>query len=165
MQEPRLILADEPVASLDPATSHSVLRYVEELNKKDGITVLCAIHFLSLARRYGTRILALRAGQVVYEGMPADVDEKLRIFCSLSAGMLVATVFIALGKGGVPRPKLIAEHPVEDNLKVKLAHAGDYHLAAILVGAHLEGGVFLGEADKGVIHLVLVNLCTWLDCD
>ena len=76
MQEPRLILADEPVASLDPATSHSVLRYVEELNKKDGITVLCAIHFLSLARRYGTRILALRAGQVVYEGMPADVDER-----------------------------------------------------------------------------------------
>src|SRR5881409_4441112 len=76
MQEPRLILADEPVASLDPATSHSVLRYVEELNKKDGITVLCAIHFLSLARRYGTRILALLAGQVVYEGMPADIDER-----------------------------------------------------------------------------------------
>src|SRR5438552_3344675 len=72
MQEPRLILADEPVASLDPATSHSVLRYVEELNKKDGITVLCAIDFLSLARRYGTRILALRAGQVASEGMSVD---------------------------------------------------------------------------------------------
>src|SRR3989442_8909771 len=76
MQEPTLILADEPVASLDPATSHSVLRYVEELNKKDGITVLCALHFLSLARRYGTRILALKAGQLVYEGVPADIDER-----------------------------------------------------------------------------------------
>ncbi|TMJ01556.1 MAG: phosphonate ABC transporter ATP-binding protein [Bacillati bacterium ANGP1] len=76
MQEPRLILADEPVASLDPATSHSVLRYVEELNKKDGITVLCALHFLSLARRYGTRILALKAGQLVYEGVPGDIDER-----------------------------------------------------------------------------------------
>lgn len=76
MQEPRLILADEPVASLDPATSHSVLKYVEELNKKDGITVLCALHFLSLARRYGTRILALKAGQIVYEGLPADIDER-----------------------------------------------------------------------------------------
>ncbi len=76
MQEPKLILADEPVASLDPATSHSVLRYVEELNKKDGITVLCALHFLSLARRYGTRILALKAGRLVYEGLPAEIDER-----------------------------------------------------------------------------------------
>ncbi len=75
MQEPRLILADEPVASLDPATSHSVLRHVEELNRQDGITVLCSLHFLSLARRYGTRIIALKAGQVVFTGLPADIDE------------------------------------------------------------------------------------------
>ena len=75
MQEPQLILADEPVASLDPATSHSVLRYVEELNKKDGITVLCCLHFLSLARRYGTRILAMKAGQIVFDGHPADIDD------------------------------------------------------------------------------------------
>ncbi len=76
MQEPTLILADEPVASLDPATSHSVLKYVEELNKKDGITVLCALHFLSLARRYGTRILALKAGRIIYDGLPADIDAR-----------------------------------------------------------------------------------------
>ena len=76
MQDPKLILADEPVASLDPATSHSVLRYVEELNKNDGITVLCALHFLSLARRYGTRIIALRAGEFVFDGLPADIDER-----------------------------------------------------------------------------------------
>lgn len=75
MQEPALILADEPVASLDPATSHSVLRYVEELNKKDGITVLCCLHFLSLARRYGTRIIALKAGQIVFDGLPSEIDE------------------------------------------------------------------------------------------
>lgn len=75
MQEPRLILADEPVASLDPATSHSVLKYIEELNKKDGITVLCALHFLSLARRYGTRLIALKAGRVVFTGYPHDIDE------------------------------------------------------------------------------------------
>lgn len=75
MQEPTLILADEPVASLDPATSHSVLKYIEELNKNDGITVLCSLHFLSLARRYGTRIIALKAGQIVFDGLPADIDE------------------------------------------------------------------------------------------
>ena len=75
MQEPRLILADEPVASLDPATSHSVLKYLEELNRKDGITILCALHFLSLARRYGTRVIALKAGHVVFTGLPHEIDE------------------------------------------------------------------------------------------
>lgn len=75
MQEPKIILADEPVASLDPATSHSVLKYIEELNRKDGITVLCSLHFLSLARRYGTRIIALKGGQVVFTGYPRDIDE------------------------------------------------------------------------------------------
>ncbi len=74
MQEPRLILADEPVASLDPALSHSVLRYLEELNRKDGITVICSLHFLGLARRYGTRILALKAGRIVFDGEPREID-------------------------------------------------------------------------------------------
>jgi len=76
MQEPRLVLADEPVASLDPATSHSVLKYLEELNRQEGITVLCSLHFLSLARRYGTRIVALKGGELVFDGLPADIDEK-----------------------------------------------------------------------------------------
>ncbi|HLJ61872.1 MAG TPA: phosphonate ABC transporter ATP-binding protein [bacterium] len=75
MQEPTLILADEPVASLDPAMSHSVLRYIEELNRKDGITVICSLHFLSLARRYGTRILALKAGRIVFDGLPSEIDD------------------------------------------------------------------------------------------
>jgi phosphonate transport system ATP-binding protein len=76
MQDPTLILADEPVASLDPATSHSILKHVEQLNKADGITVLCSLHFLSLARRYGTRIIALRGGEFVFDGLPADIDER-----------------------------------------------------------------------------------------
>ncbi len=76
MQSPKLILADEPVASLDPATSHSVLQYIEALNRRDGVTVICSLHFLSLARRYGTRLIALKAGRVVFEGEPAEVDER-----------------------------------------------------------------------------------------
>ncbi len=71
MQTPRLMLADEPVASLDPATSHSVMRYLEEINKDDGITILCNLHFLSLARRYATRLIALKAGEIVFDGPPA----------------------------------------------------------------------------------------------
>jgi phosphonate transport system ATP-binding protein len=76
MQQPELILADEPVASLDPATSHSVMKYLEEINRKDGITVICALHFLSLARRYGTRVVALKDGAIVYDGPPSDIDER-----------------------------------------------------------------------------------------
>ena len=76
MQEPELMLADEPVASLDPATSHSVMKYLEEINTKDGITVICALHFLSLARRYGTRVIALKDGRVAFDGVPKDIDER-----------------------------------------------------------------------------------------
>jgi phosphonate transport system ATP-binding protein len=70
------MLADEPVASLDPATSHSVMKYLEEINRKDGITVLCSLHFLSLARRYGTRVVALKDGRVAFDGRPAEIDER-----------------------------------------------------------------------------------------
>jgi phosphonate transport system ATP-binding protein len=79
MQEPKLMLADEPVASLDPATSHSVMKYLEQINKEDGITVLCNLHFLSLARRYADRVLALRndgrGGEIVFDGPALEIDE------------------------------------------------------------------------------------------
>lgn len=75
MQNPQLMLADEPVASLDPATSHSVMRYLEILNKEDGITILCSLHFLSLARAYADRIIALKDGELVFDGPPAEIDD------------------------------------------------------------------------------------------
>jgi len=76
MQDPELMLADEPVASLDPATSHSVMKYLELLNKEDGITILCSLHFLSLARAYADRIIALKDGLLEFDGDPADIDEQ-----------------------------------------------------------------------------------------
>jgi len=75
MQTPELLMADEPVSALDPATSHSVMQYLEVMNKEDGVTVIASLHFLSLARRYGTRILALKDGKIVYEGLPSEIDE------------------------------------------------------------------------------------------
>jgi phosphonate transport system ATP-binding protein len=75
MQNPKLLLADEPVASLDPATSNSVMQYFEKINKEMGTTVICNLHFLSLVRRYASRVIALKAGEVIYEGMPSDIDE------------------------------------------------------------------------------------------
>jgi phosphonate transport system ATP-binding protein len=75
MQEPKIMLADEPVASLDPATSHSVLKYLQQINR-EGMTVICSLHFLSLARTYGTRVVALKGGQLVFDGRPAEIDEQ-----------------------------------------------------------------------------------------
>jgi phosphonate transport system ATP-binding protein len=73
MQEPELILADEPVASLDPVLSHSILQYLEQLNK-EGITVICSLHFLDLVHRYATRVIALNEGVKVFEGLPKEID-------------------------------------------------------------------------------------------
>ena len=74
MQKPDLLMADEPVSALDPATSHSIMQYLELMNKEDGVTVIASLHFLSLARRYGTRILALKDGAIVY-GEPVGAEE------------------------------------------------------------------------------------------
>lgn len=75
MQKPDLILADEPVASLDPATAHTVLNHLEAMNKADGMTVLCNIHFLSLARRYADRVVGLKSGEIVFDGLPEEIDD------------------------------------------------------------------------------------------
>ncbi|MEM9555463.1 MAG: phosphonate ABC transporter ATP-binding protein [Acidobacteriota bacterium] len=74
MQEARLILADEPVASLDPALRHSVMRHIEALNRDEGMTVLCTLHDIDLVRRYATRCVALRDGRKVWEGSAGEID-------------------------------------------------------------------------------------------
>lgn len=75
MQEPRLLLADEPVASLDPVLAHSILQYLEQLNK-EGVTIICSLHFLDLVHRYATRVIALKEGVKVFEGKPQEIDRQ-----------------------------------------------------------------------------------------
>ena len=75
MQEPKVILADEPVASLDPVLAHTILKYLEQLNKERSITVLCSLHFLDLVHRYATRVIALKDGKLVFEGTPDQIDD------------------------------------------------------------------------------------------
>jgi phosphonate transport system ATP-binding protein len=74
-QNPEVLLADEPVASLDPATSHTVMDYLKKVNQELGITVIANLHFLSLVRQYATRVIALKGGQIVYEGDPSQIDQ------------------------------------------------------------------------------------------
>jgi len=75
MQDPEMILADEPVASLDPVLAHSIMVHLEEINKQDGVTVLCSLHFLDLVHRYANRAIALNKGQLVFEGAPSEIDD------------------------------------------------------------------------------------------
>ncbi|MFQ5556360.1 MAG: phosphonate ABC transporter ATP-binding protein [Acidimicrobiales bacterium] len=74
-QEPSVMLADEPVAALDPVTSRQVMGDLRRINRELGITTLVNLHFLDLAREYGRRLVGLRDGEVVYDGDISAVDE------------------------------------------------------------------------------------------
>src|SRR5574344_2350357 len=75
-QEPKLILADEPVASLDPVTTISVMSDFPRINKM-GITIIANMHHVDLAKKYSTRILGVRAGQIVFDGKPEEVTDEV----------------------------------------------------------------------------------------
>lgn len=74
-QSPDILLADEPVASLDPATCHTVMDYLRRVNQELGLTIVCNLHFLSLVRQYATRVVALKGGKLVFEGSPQDIND------------------------------------------------------------------------------------------
>jgi len=76
MQEPQLILADEPVSSLDPGTSRQIMDLLEDFNKQDGVAVICNLHLPSLAKEYGSRIIVLNEGRIVYDGPATDLSES-----------------------------------------------------------------------------------------
>ena len=76
MQDPEMILADEPVASLDPVLAHSIMQYLEKLNKEEGVTILCSLHFLDLVHEYADRAIALNQGKLMFDGVPTEIDDK-----------------------------------------------------------------------------------------
>ncbi|MDX2343577.1 MAG: phosphonate ABC transporter ATP-binding protein, partial [Acidimicrobiia bacterium] len=76
IQEPEMILADEPVASLDPVLAHSIMQYLEQINQEDGVTILCSLHFLDLVEKYSQRVIALNDGRLVFEGTAKELDDE-----------------------------------------------------------------------------------------
>lgn len=76
MQRPQVILADEPVASLDPKTAHLVMHYLRDAARSLGITVVCNLHQVDLAMEFGDRIIGLASGRLVFDGRPAQLDEQ-----------------------------------------------------------------------------------------
>ncbi len=101
MQEPEMILADEPVASLDPVLAHSILQHLEDLNQVENITILCALHYLDLVQRYATRVIGLRAGEIVYRGTREEIramtDEEFKEIYGKEAERVSAGIEGSLG--------------------------------------------------------------------
>ena len=82
MQRPTVLLADEPVASLDPESSAAVLALLMEICQEKGLTVITSLHQVELARGWADRLVGMRAGRVVLDGRPKDVsaDEVMEIY-------------------------------------------------------------------------------------
>ncbi len=76
MQEPRVILADEPIASLDPLNAKVVMDALADINRRDGITVITNLHTLDTARNYCQRVLGMAEGKVVFDGPPAELTAE-----------------------------------------------------------------------------------------
>lgn len=96
VQQPRIILADEPIASLDPRSAAMVMDTLSRINREDGITVICNLHTLDAARTYCTRVVGMLHGKIVYDGAPDGLSEnRLRAIYGIEAtdnGVLSAPV-------------------------------------------------------------------------
>jgi phosphonate transport system ATP-binding protein len=75
-QQPKLILADEPVASLDPITTIQVMDDFQRINRDFGMTIVANMHHVDLAMKYASRIIGIKAGKIVYDGPTSGVNES-----------------------------------------------------------------------------------------
>ena len=76
-QDPSIILADEPVAALDPVMAHQVMGDFKRINQEMGITILINIHHVDLALDYASRVVGIRAGEIVYDGPASEVTQDV----------------------------------------------------------------------------------------
>ena len=76
-QDPKIILADEPTASLDPRTSKHVMKDLKMLNQEYGMTVIANLHSVELAREFGDRVIGVRKGEIVYDGKMSETPESV----------------------------------------------------------------------------------------
>jgi phosphonate transport system ATP-binding protein len=98
-QQPQVLLADEPVASLDPPTANMVMRDLQRINRDLGITTVVNLHFLDLARTYAQRIIGMRAGRIVFDGTPDEADDA--VFASIYGRSLTADDILAAAEAPV----------------------------------------------------------------
>jgi len=100
-QQPQIILADEPVASLDPLTTRQVMDDLQRINRDLNITTIINLHFIDLARQYATRIIGLRAGEVVFDGTPEEATDE---------------VFSHIYGRSIHRDEVLGDHPPGEDI-------------------------------------------------
>jgi phosphonate transport system ATP-binding protein len=102
VQEPKLVLADEPIASLDPRNTKVVMDALQRINKHFGITVICNLHSLDTARAYSDRLVGMAQGRVVFDGLPTELnDATARELYGLEAGDVIDTAGTAMPDAGL----------------------------------------------------------------
>ena len=120
MQQPKVILADEPLASLDPRNAQIVMQSLADINRNDGITVITNLHTLDTARAYCERIIGMSGGEVVFDGTPDDLTEAAarRIYGAdaLEEAFSEAVTSTSFGAGREkiapkPEPEVVAARP------------------------------------------------------
>ncbi|MEQ1648336.1 MAG: phosphonate ABC transporter ATP-binding protein [Hyphomicrobiaceae bacterium] len=108
VQQPSLILADEPIASLDPRNTRIVMDALQRINKQLGITIICNLHSLDTARAYSDRLIGMAQGRVVFDGAPSTLDDAtVRSLYGLEANEVVDTAGTAMPQrrhGMLPTP-------------------------------------------------------------
>lgn len=76
IQQPQIILGDEPVSSLDPVTSKEVMGILKEINERENITMVINLHSVELAKAFAKRIIGIKDGQIVFEGTPSELNDE-----------------------------------------------------------------------------------------
>lgn len=93
IQHPRLILCDEPIASLDPSSARIIMEYLKKINEQMGITVICNLHQVDVALKYSHRIIGVAHGEIVFDGLPQDLsEEKTHEIYGTRPGQLISDI-------------------------------------------------------------------------
>lgn len=108
-QQPKMVLADEPIASLDPLSAETVMESLRAIHQRDGLTVICNLHTLDTARAYCDRVIGMRQGQLVFDGLPGELTpETVRSIYGADHDVNESTTSTAIAKAPARAP---AAHP------------------------------------------------------
>lgn len=122
VQQPKMLLADEPIASLDPLNAKIVMDALRTINREDGITVLANLHTLDTARTYCDRIIGLQDGRLVFDGSPEKLTiEMAREIYGAEAEEAFSEGMTSTALGGSPAKERLTERDLMHNAQPGLA--------------------------------------------
>lgn len=121
VQEPRIILADEPIASLDPLNAKLVMDSLRTINREDGITIICNLHTLDTARTYCDRIVGLKDGVLVFDDVPAKLTPEIaREIYGAEAEDAFVEGITSSALDGAPAKERLTEQDLANNARISL---------------------------------------------